>query len=67
MKTIKFVCSNCGGTNIEMKAWVDANTQKYKGDAYFDDEDSYCNDCEEHTGLVTEDEFNSSITSEKSE
>jgi ribosomal protein L44E len=57
---IKLVCSQCGGHNVEAKAWVDANTNRYLGDAVFDDEDTYCRDCEEHTGLVTEDEFNSS-------
>jgi hypothetical protein len=58
---IKLVCSQCGSRNVEAKAWVDANTNKYKGDAVLDDEDTWCSDCQEHTGLVTEDDFHSSI------
>ena len=58
LNKIKLVCSQCGGTNVQVHAWVDANSNKYIGDDMCDDGDTWCSDCEEHSGLMTEDEFN---------
>ena len=48
-------CSGCGGTNIQVMAWVDANTNKYCSDINTPAEvkDTWCEDCEDHTGLET--------------
>ncbi len=44
-------CSECGGTNIQIQAWVDANTNEYVSDADLDD--AWCDDCEEHVDIAT--------------
>lgn len=48
-------CSVCGGTNIQIMAWVDANTHEF--DCVVNDppeeEDTWCVDCEDHTGVKT--------------
>lgn len=46
----KFCCSQCGGINIQVQAWVDANTNKYIDDID-QNGDCWCDDCEEHTKL----------------
>ena len=58
MKKDKLVCSKCGGKNVQIRAWIDANTNKYTGDAMCEDEDTWCEDCEDHTGLVMKSEYN---------
>jgi len=58
MKKDKLVCSQCGGKNVQIHAWVDANTNKYIGDDMWDDGDTWCEDCEDHTGLVMKSEYN---------
>ena len=37
------VCAQCGGTNIAVRAWVDANTNEYLSDC--DGLEAYCEDC----------------------
>lgn len=44
------MCANCKSDNVELKHWVNANTNKI-GDCTDDDEDSWCNDCETHSGV----------------
>lgn len=48
-------CSECGGTNVQIMAWVDANTNKYCSDVNTpaEVEDTWCEDCGDHTGLET--------------
>lgn len=48
-------CPECGGTNVQIMAWVDANTNQYCSDVNTptEVEDTWCNDCEYHTGLAT--------------
>lgn len=48
-------CPECGGTNVQVMAWVDANTNKYCSDVNIpaETEDTWCEDCEDHTGLAT--------------
>lgn len=44
----KYCCSQCGGTNIQIQAWVDPNdNNKYIGDC--EDDECWCEDCENHT------------------
>jgi hypothetical protein len=44
--TQKWVCSNCGGQNVEIKKWVNANTDEVGTDC--EDETGWCPDCNEH-------------------
>lgn len=46
----KYCCSECGGINVQVEAWVDANTDEYLSDIN-DDGECWCEDCEEHTRL----------------
>jgi hypothetical protein len=51
MSTLK--CANCGSSNLQVKAWVDANNGLYISDVDSNDpEDTWCPDCEEHAGTV---------------
>jgi len=42
-KVQKYVCSQCGGTNIQVLDWVDPNTNQYIGGN--DDNKCWCEDC----------------------
>ena len=45
-KTYKLVCSECKGTNIETKAWVDPNDDIVLDSCSDGDiEDNWCRDC----------------------
>lgn len=48
-------CPQCGGTNVQIMAWIDANTHKYCSiiNNPPEEDDTWCDDCEEHTGLST--------------
>lgn len=48
-------CSNCGSTNVQIQAWVDANTHKYVSDVNspMEDWDCWCEECEGHFDLMT--------------
>ncbi len=46
MKTI-LVCNECRGTNIQVLAWIDANTNEYKGECGLGNDDKWCEDCDE--------------------
>lgn len=48
------VCSKCKGKNVQIIAWVDANTNEYK-EEYLSD-DAWCDDCLEHVKLEILDE-----------
>jgi hypothetical protein len=62
-KVNKLVCSECGGTNIQVLAWVDANTNEYKGE-YSDGDISYnwCEDCQSEVKFEVK-EFEEELTS----
>lgn len=51
------VCKECGSTNIQTQAWVDANTNEYRSDGCGDSDDNWCEDCNEHTKFTTKNEF----------
>lgn len=57
----KFVCSVCGSSYVQVRAWVDPNIETVKNEEMeFDpneSEDCWCQDCEDHNSLVTEEEF----------
>lgn len=48
-------CSQCGGTHIQVQAWVDANTYEYKEmvNSPLEDFDCWCDDCKEHVDFAT--------------
>ena len=47
-------CEQCGGTNVQCLAWVDANTNEYKGDFTQESQDQWCEDCQDHVNLIWE-------------
>lgn len=46
----RYVCSECGSTNIQVQAWVNANTNECVSDLY-DSGECWCEDCGKHTKL----------------
>ena len=46
----RYVCSECGSTNIQVQAWVNANTNEYVDDIT-DNAECWCEDCGKHTKL----------------
>ena len=50
---IVFLCSNCGSDNVEMKAWVNPNTDDIGDTISSEDEDCYCNDCDGNHELLS--------------
>jgi len=45
-------CKKCGGTNVQNREWIRTNTQKIIPDCNgFEDNDTWCDDCKEHTGI----------------
>lgn len=46
----KYCCSICGGTNIQLQAWIDPNNNnRYIEDT--EDDECWCEDCSNHTKL----------------
>lgn len=45
----KYCCSMCGSTNIQIQAWINANTNEYIDDIGGDE--CWCKDCGNHTKL----------------
>jgi hypothetical protein len=58
-------CANCGSTNLQKTAWVRPNKDNAFVD-YFgeenDEEDQWCDDCEEHAEFLPEDKFLKEVT-----
>ena len=52
------VCNRCGSSKLEVLAWVDANTDKFKGLRDDGDQEGYCNKCKDHVLITTLKEFN---------
>lgn len=46
----KYCCSVCGGTNIQLQAWIDPNNSNKYIEGTEDDE-CWCEDCQEHTKI----------------
>lgn len=44
-----YCCSQCGGTNIQVQAWVNANTNEYVDD--IGGGECWCEDCQKHTRM----------------
>lgn len=48
-------CEECGSTDVEMKMWVNPNTEEIGGDCSSrkEEEDCWCKECEDHVKLLT--------------
>ena len=46
----RYVCSECGSPNIQVQAWVNANTNEHVDDIT-DNAECWCEDCGKHTKL----------------
>lgn len=48
-------CEECGSTDVEMKMWVNPNTEEIGGDCSSrkEEEDCWCKECGEHMQLLT--------------
>lgn len=55
MDNMILVCDECGGTHIQTKVWVDANTEERKGGDEADTSNNWCDDCEVHSGFYVVD------------
>lgn len=44
----RYVCSECGSPNVQVQAWVNANTNEYVDDIT-DNSECWCEDCGKHT------------------
>ena len=44
-------CSICKGTNVQIKQWVNPNTNEVDNTGDIEMEDCWCQDCGEHTDL----------------
>ena len=51
------VCVECGSPQVEVKAWVNANTDEYMSDADDDYCGRWCNQCEDNADLCTKEEY----------
>jgi len=47
------ICSKCKGANIQVLAWVDANTNEYKGEGSNETQDHWCDYCKENLRFET--------------
>lgn len=47
----RYVCSECGSPNIQVQAWVNANTHEYADDIIDGANECWCEDCGKHTKL----------------
>lgn len=52
-----FVCAECGSPDVEIKAWINANTDEYLSDADDDCYGRWCDQCEDNTGLCNKEEY----------
>lgn len=46
------VCSECGSTNVEVKAWVNELDGHIERPDEIDEQDCWCKKCEKHTTLI---------------
>ena len=52
MENIKFKCAECGSSDIQVRAWVNMNTNEYVNEC--DDGDFWCGNCENNVDFVEE-------------
>ena len=54
-KNNTFCCAYCGNTHIQVRVWVDINTNEIVSDC--EDGDAWCDDCETHVRYCSVAEF----------
>ena len=52
MKKLKYSCPECGSENVQIKYWVNPNTNSIIDTA--EDEEGWCEQCEQHLSLNIE-------------
>ena len=53
-KITLLICSHCGSTNVQNKAWVNANTNEFVSDCSDgNNDDFYCEDCRGNHNLTS--------------
>lgn len=55
----EIVCANCGGSNVQVVAWLDPNTEEageYFG-SWDETDTKYCADCDQHVLLIDKEDF----------
>ena len=57
-KNNTFCCAQCGNIHVQMKAWVDVNTNEFVSDCENEmPEDFWCDECDDHVDICTVAEF----------
>lgn len=55
MKDRLLCCSQCGNIHVQVKAWVDINTNEYISDV--DDDQFWCDECEKMVTVCAVEEY----------
>ena len=50
----ELVCPECGGDKVQSKSWTNPNTLQL---IEFIGDDDWCENCDNHVNLITQDEF----------
>ena len=51
------VCEDCGSEDVQILQWVNPNTGENFGGTGEDRDDNWCDNCKEHTRLITKEEY----------
>ena len=51
---MKWKCAECGGDNVQVKAWIDPNTNEIVEIMSDEIVDCWCEDCEDHVTIIRE-------------
>ena len=54
MSKFKYTCFECGKTNVQIRAWIDPNTDEVMDSDNLDRNDIWCGDCQDHVDLEVE-------------
>ena len=57
VKSDYLVCEICGSRDVQVKAWIDPNTNEICDECWGDKEDCWCCDCQENVYLTFESEW----------
>lgn len=58
MKNEILVCKECGSADsIQIKVWQYVNSGEFAGDCIGEEDDRWCEDCEEHVYFIAKEEY----------
>ena len=57
------VCAECGSKQVEIQAWIDANTEMFICDTAHDRDGKWCEECEENVDFCSLEEFKQKMQS----